>query len=295
MLQKSSAVVRARAADALAQLGDPRFDPTRFHLPTDPMLGFVHIAADPTFKIGTRKADAKRVEKITGFAVHENEINDQATPAPEFYIARYLVTVAQFRAFIDATKFKLGDEDALRDPGNRALRFVSWHDALAYCDWPSNGLSTAPILADSHVARLVRERGWRVGLPSELEWEKAARGNLRDAVFSWGDNPDPNAANYADTDINTTSGVGCFAANDFGLYDMLGNVWEWTSSNYKDYPYRVDDGRENLQGKEARLVRGSSWGNNVDDARCAYRGWDYPDLRVSGLGFRVVLRPPPVR
>ena len=294
VLQKSSAVVRARAGDALARIGDPRFDARRLHLPIDPMLGFVLIAADAAFKIGTRKADAKRIEKVVGYKVGDDEINEKATPTPEFYIARYLVTVAQFRVFVEATQFQLGDENALRDPDNRPVRYVNWHEAYAYCEWLNQEIATASALAGNDIARLVREGGWRVALPSELEWEKAARGDRRDTIFPWGDNPDPNSANYDDTDINTTSTVGCFAANDGGLYDMSGNLWEWTRSRYAAYPYQTDDGRENLEGEERRVVRGGSWYDVHDNARCAYRYGSNPGFRYRDFGFRVVLRPSPV-
>jgi hypothetical protein len=114
-LAKSQPVVRARAGDRLAQLGDPRFDPQRFHLPADEMLGFVRIAADPGFIIGTRRQDAARVSKIIG-GRYDDEINDAPTPTPEFYIARYPVTVAQFRAFVEATAFATGDAAPWRTP-----------------------------------------------------------------------------------------------------------------------------------------------------------------------------------
>ena len=172
------------------------------------------------------------LQRSSATSVNDNEINDALTPTPEFYIARYPVTVAQFRAFVEATGFEIGDADALRDPDSRPVRWVSWHEARAYCDWLNNQLATSPVLAKSEIARLVRERQWRVALPSELEWEKAARGGLPDAVFSWGDTPDPNRANYVDSGIGDTSAVGCFSANGFGLHDMIGNVWEWTRSLY---------------------------------------------------------------
>ena len=293
----ASAVQRAQAGDVLAALGDPRFDPDRFHLPADDMLGFVRIPADPEFRIGTRKADAKRVAGIIGFDVDDDELNDALTPTPEFYIARYPVTVAQFRAFVEATEFEIGDADALRDPDSRPVRWVSWHEARAYCEWLNEMLATSPVLEGIAVARLVREGPWRMALPSELEWEKAARGGLPDAVYSWGDTPDPDRANYDDSGIVDTSTVGCFPANGFGLHDTIGNVWEWTRSLWVAYPYKPDDpSREDLDAgnDESRVVRGGSWYVSRDYARCAYRVGLPPDSRSDDIGFRVVLRSPPV-
>jgi Sulfatase-modifying factor enzyme 1 len=258
-----SARDRAQAGDILAALGDPRFDPGRFHMPADDDLGFAHIPADPDFRIGTRRADAPRITEIIGSEIPEEEINDAVTPTPEFYIARYPVTVAQFRAFVQSSGSAPGDNDALRDPDNRPVRRVSWHEALAYCDWLHETLKTTPLLADNEVARLVRQGGWRVTLPSELEWEKAARGPQPNAIFTWGDKPDPNCANYAETEVGDTSAVGCFPANCYGLTDILGNVWEWTRSLWDfDYPYDFNDRgarrsegrRRSRQGGARRLV-----------------------------------------
>ena len=292
----ASAVQRAQAGDVLAALGDLRFDSQRFYLPADDLLGFVRIAADPEFRIGTRRADAKRVEKIIDAEVSDAQINDAKTPTSEFCIARYPVTVAQFKVFVDAMQFEIGDADALRDPDSRPVRFVNWREAMAYCDWLNGMLANSPALERSAVAGLVREGSWRVALPSELEWEKAARGGLRETVFSWGDDPDPNRANYDESEIGTTSAAGCFPANGFGLYDMLGNVWEWTRSLWsKD---RIDDQKRedsNAEDDMHRVVRGGSWLDLHDDARCAYRYWLHPAFRSGNIGFRVVLRSPPVR
>ena len=304
-LAGSEPPVRALAGDALSALGDPRFDPQRFYLPADAMLGFVHIAADSEFRIGTRSADAKRVAGIVGYDVPEDEINDAPTPTPEFYIARYPVTVAQFRAFVAATGFALGDADALHDPDSRPVPFVSWHEALAYCRWLGERLASAPELEPYEMARRVRSGSWQVGLPSELEWEKAARGGLGATVFSWGDTPDPDRANYADSGIGDTSAVGCFPANGFGLHDMLGNVFEWTGSLWGTdgqkpdfgYPYDADDRkRERLDADDQvrRVVRGGSWYAPRGRARCASRGRSLPGSRLASLGFRVVLRASPV-
>jgi formylglycine-generating enzyme required for sulfatase activity len=284
---------RAHIGDRLAALGDPRFDPERFFLPADEMLGFVHVPADPDFRIGTRKADAKRVTAIIGSDVSDREINDVLTPTPEFYIGRYPVTVAQFRAFVEDVGFKLGDANALRDPNSRPVRCVSWEDVIAYRSWLHDKLITSSALDCSPIAKLVRERGWHVALPSELEWEKAARGGLTDAVFPWGDTPDRNRANYRDTGIGDTSAVGCFPANGFGLFDMIGNLWEGTQSCYESYPSRAGDGREGLEvSNQSNQFRGGSWFDDRGYARCAYRFTPTIGSRYR-LGLRVLLRSPP--
>ena len=291
------AAQRAQAGDVLAALGDSRFDAARFHLPAAESLGFVHIAADTAFCIGTRKADAQRVAEIVGHAVEEDEINDMPTPTPEFYIARYTVTVAQFRAFLDATGFSLVSDRALHDPDSRPMHSVNWHEARAYCRWLSTMLAESPALAANPIARLVREQGWQLAMPSELEWERAARGTLKNAVYSWGDAPDPQRANYSDSSVDDTAAVGSFPANGFGLHDMLGNVFEWTRSAWRPYPYEVDDPTPEAlsAGAEVRLVvRGGSWGGPAGYARCAYRLRDLPVSRGYDLGFRVVLRSAPV-
>ena len=85
------------------------------------------------------------------------KINESATPTPAFYIARYPVTVTQFGAFVEATGFRVGDADALRDPDSWPLRYVAWHEALAYCDWLSELLVSSTVLDRSEMVRLLRE------------------------------------------------------------------------------------------------------------------------------------------
>lgn len=305
MLLKSKAILRARAGDRLAQLGDPRFDPERFYLPKDPLLGFVHVPADPDFRIGTRKKDVQRVSKIVGYAVPDHEINDSSTPSPEFYIARYPVTVAQFRTFVETTGTKICDPEALRDPDNRPVCYVSWHEAIAYCKWLNKTIAANESLASSEISKLVRSGRWQIDLPSKLEWEKAARGGLVDKIFSWGDEPDPERANYRDTNIATSSAVGCFAPNGYGLQDMLGNVWEWTHSlrgkdpserniRYIDDPTDAAHEKRDASNDIYQVMRGGSWSSPPDCARCSigYRILvRYPSYE---LGFRVVLRVAPV-
>lgn len=289
------AAERARAGDLLAALGDPRFDPARFYLPADEALGFVRIPADDDFRIGVRRRDQQRLSKLLGSDIGSDEVNDDVTPSAEFYVARYPVTVAQFRAFVEAERFKLGDGDALRDLDTRPVGRVSWHEARAYCSWLTSMLASSTALAATPIAKLVRDDGWQVTLPSELEWEKATRGGRNGMLFPWGDKADANRANGATSGINTTSVVGCFPANGFGLHDCIGNVWEWTRSRPAPYPYVPDDGRELLDGDNARVVRGGSWLLSPSVARCSSRRKDPPDFRYYSIGFRVVLRSSPVR
>jgi formylglycine-generating enzyme required for sulfatase activity len=80
--------------------------------------------------------------------------------------------------------------------------------------------------------------------------------------------------------------VESFPANGFGLHDMIGNAWEWSSSVYRQYPYRTDDGREDVASREARVVRGGSWGDNPEVLRASYRVYYSPSVRLSNIGFR---------
>ena len=288
-LCKSKAAVRTRAGDVLAELGDLRFDPQHFHLPAEDALGYVRIAADTTFRIGTRAADRKRVEKIIGTDVKDDEINDNLSPTPEFYIGRYPVTVAQFRAFVDLAGFVPGDADALRDQDSRPVRYVSWDEATTYCAWLNEMLASSPLLTNHPVAQLVREAGWRVALPSELEWEKAACGGLVDTIFPWGSAQDPERANCFESGVSNTSVVGCFAANGYGLHDMSGNVWEWTRSVNHAYPFQIAEPQSEVPNVVRRIVRGGAWDFAAGFVRCAYRGSFMLSDRHDDLGFRTVL------
>ncbi|MCG2786089.1 MAG: formylglycine-generating enzyme family protein [Anaerolineae bacterium] len=113
--------------------------------------------------------------------------------------------------------------------------------------------------------------------------------------YPWGEKADPNRANYDATSIGGTSPVGAFpgGACPYGLLDMSGNVWEWTrSEGYKEYPYKPDDGREDLSRKDvSRPLRGGSFDDNEDPLRCAFRYWLGPDRRYGRYGFRVMVSP----
>ena len=297
-----SIVDRVEAGNVLAQLGDPRFRPDAWQLPDEPLFGFVKIPSGK-FLMGTNKQDIPTLlEKFGGERKwYEREVPQHETDVPDYYIARYPVTVGQFRAFVDVSGHKLANPASLKGIDNHPVVYVTWYDAIAYCRWLTKTLQDWDG-TQATIARLVTEKKWQITLPSEAQWEKAARGT--DArIFPWGNEPDPNCANYDETGINTTSPVGCFPAgkSPFGILDLSGNVWEWTRSLWgKDwykpdfnYPYDQKDGREdtNADRNVARVLRGGAFYDGPRNVRCAWRSWYNPDFQYVAVGFRVVLSP----
>jgi formylglycine-generating enzyme required for sulfatase activity len=287
--ERLTATERAIAGNSLADLGDPRFDTSQWYLPADPMLGFIEVAAG-SFKMGSE-----------GDALDEESPQHEVT-LPCYYMARWPVTVAQFRAFVQEAGYHPADLACLEGRASHPVVWVTWHDAVAYCRWLNQRLRA---LARERSGTNMPERAfWQgladgslgVGLPSEAEWEKAARG-ADGRIYPWGDDADPDRANYGDTGISDTTAVGCFSkgASPFGCEEMSGNVWEWTRSLWDDYPYPVEGpkrtAREDLSAKDRRVVRGGAFDLDPWDARCAFRGRGGPDLRHFDLGFRVVVSP----
>ena len=158
---------------------------------------------------------------------------------------------------------------------------------MAFCNWLSKRL------------------GITLALPTEAQWERAAR-HTDGWRYPWNGEITPDHANFDQTGIGTTSAVGIFpkGVGQCGALDMSGNVWEWTSSLWgKDwqkaefqYPYHPADGRENLDAPAEvwRVVRGGSCYNNDRLVRCACRLRDYPNVRFDFIGFRVVCVSPPI-
>lgn len=210
---------------------------------------------------------------------------------PAFFIARHEVTVAQFAAFARASTWTV-DPRARAGPPTHPVTFVSWPDALAYCRWLQGTLERSP-QTPPQVRQRLRDR-WRVSLPTEAEWEKAARGTDGRA-YPWGAEPRRDRANYNTTG---TTPVGQFACPEcpYGLADMSGNVWEWTSSPYQPYPYDPSNDRENLADDALWVMRGGHFGDGPRLLRTTTRGAADPGARRNFIGFRVVVsRPMPRR
>jgi len=291
------AILRANAGNTLSQLGDPRFNVDLWHLPSDETLGFVRIPASK-FLMGSDDKDeqAEDIEKPQ----HEVDL-------PEYWMAKYPVTVAQFRKFVEATDYKF-ENWRWNQVATHPVVAVTWYEVMEYSKWLDGELRK---VAKEKVTAGEKNSFWQgltegklqVTLPSEAEWEKAARGT-DGRIYPWGNEFDPEKANTSPTKIGGTSSVGCFPAWEHGLYDMSGNVWEWTrsilgkweKSDHKiifNYPYIYSDGREDLEASKdfTRILRGGSFIVQSVIARCAYRLRDYPDLGLRNYGFRVVVSP----
>jgi formylglycine-generating enzyme required for sulfatase activity len=280
---------RAAAGAILGRLGDPRFRPDESFLFDDPMLGFIKIPAGP-FTMGGDSKDTDFYD--------DNELPVHTVDLPAFYMARFPVTVAQFRAYLEDIGVTPGDPDCLRGVANHPVVWVLWHEALAYCDWLTRKLSDSREAPDALV-RVLRPKGkgekpWRVTLASEAEWEKAARAT-DGRVFPWMGRAGPDKANYDAAGIGSPSAVGCFpgGASPYGVEELSGNVWEWTRSLWGVYPYQPGHDRENLNAGEnqERVVRGGSFSNPSWHVRASYRVGLRLDSRSSNLGFRVVVSP----
>ncbi len=186
-----------------------------------------------------------------------------------YWIGKTEVTFEQYDRFCAETRReRAGDEGWGR--GSRPAIHVSWHDAVAYCEWLSG------------------QTGLRFRLPSEAEWEKAARNR-----YPWGGKPPTSELANFNKDHMMTRPVGSYplGASPYGLLDMAGNVWEWVLDWY-DPGFYAASPREAPQGPEGgaeRVVRGGSWANGADLVRAANRSSEKPDSRLNILGFRLLL------
>jgi formylglycine-generating enzyme required for sulfatase activity len=200
---------------------------------------------------------------------------------PGYAIARTPVSNAQYALFVKASGHTAPAhfEDGAPPRGREAhpVTSVSWEDSLAYCAW------------------LSQATGRVITLPSEAQWEKAARG-MQDALrYPWGDDFDPLRCNSGESGIRDTTPVGIYleGASPYGVLDLSGNVWEWTHTLWgSKYHYDPADGREDLQATGERVVRGGSFYSDAGNVRCAFRNWFVIDYRSDNLGFRPALLSP---
>ena len=199
---------------------------------------------------------------------------------------------AQFQAFINAGGYgksrywtqagwvwrQAGDrrgpepQPTQRSAPNQPQIGVCWYEAVAFCNW------------------LTAQCGQTIHLPSEAQWERAAR-HVDGRTYPWGDDFAATHCNMRDSGVAQPASVGLFPTGNAACAaaDLAGNVWEWCATQwrntYEAYAQNVDNG---LEGRERRVLRGGSWANDQRLVRCANRHRNYPDHRGPNVGFRVV-------
>lgn len=262
----------------------PGFRPDLAYLPDEALLGFVEIPGG-AFLMGSDPGDDTLSFNVEWWG----NGRVQGTPdVPTFYMARYEVTVAQYAAFLNASGHPVLDPQVVQAPPDHPAAWVAWTDAVAYVLWLDDLLRQREDLPPDIAALL--DAGWRVVLPDEAQWEKAARGS-DGRLYPWGNGPEPGFANYR---ARGTAPVGSFDCPPcaHGLADMSGNVWEWTRSPYQPYPFTPDDDLETLRTEALWVMRGGSFGDPEQMIRAANRGGADPGARRAFIGFRVALVPP---
>jgi formylglycine-generating enzyme required for sulfatase activity len=190
-----------------------------------------------------------------------------------FHLAATQVTNEEYARFLMATGSAPPPfwQDANFNHPRQPVAGVSWHEAARYCEW-----------LRSHTVRTYR-------LPTEAEWEHAARGGLEQKNFPWGDAPPQSLPDYATRWQSGPEPVARYAPNAFGLYDICDNVHEWCSEWYDPNYYAISPDR-NPQGPEPtkrKSSRGGSWRHHLKVARCSARSSIPPEFQYADYGFRV--------
>jgi formylglycine-generating enzyme required for sulfatase activity len=205
----------------------------------------------------------------------ENEQPQQRRHLPAYDIARTPVTNAQYAAFVRATEHRAPKHWPLGEPPkgltDHPVINVSWYDALAYCRW------------------LAEVTGRPYTLPTETQWEKAARGP-DGRIYPWGNTFDLAKCNTEEADVGGTTPVGRYSPmgdSPYGCADMAGNVWEWCRTQWRASYQEAED--NDLEGEAPRVVRGGAFRRSAGRARCASRFRLLPRDDWGDHGFRVVV------
>ena len=226
-----------------------------------------------TFTMGSPVTEAGRE------ASKEQEHNVTLTEG--FYLGKFEVTQAQYEAVMTGNSDGLSPTPSqFGGNPNRPVEKVSWNDVQIFLA-RLNALEAANLPA-----------GWTYVLPSEAQWEYACRAGTTTA-YSWGDNINSTWANYDQSGFGQTRDIGQYAANQWGFFDMHGNIWEWTGDRYQAaYPTGnpVIDPTGSTSGS-ARVARGGSWYHDLTNLRSARRNHPSQGNRFSSLGFRLAFRP----
>lgn len=242
----------------------------------------IKIPAGP-FLMGTSNAEIlhlQLVESDWAYDWHDHDLFENEQPQhelvlPDYEIAQNPVTNAEYSAFVWDTGHPLPRQwhsvTYVKGREQHPVISVSKDDAEAYCKWLSERLNSS------------------YRLPTEAEWEKAAR-SADGRVYPWGSLFDPWRCNTAESMKRDTTPVGSYSPggdSPCGAVDMIGNVWEWTSTVFKPYPYDPLDGREEQQQDARYVIRGGAWYYSRKLARCAARESEFARRQTPSLGFRL--------
>ena len=189
-----------------------------------------------------------------------------------FWLGKYELTNAQYARFLQTAdqwhKTPFLEEKEYNSP-KQPVAGIRFYDAIAYCQWAN------------------------LRIPTEAEWEYAACGGKQMKYPTRNGRISHSLANFLgkkgrDKWVDRPAPVGSFPSNPFGLFDMAGNVWEWTSSLYQYYPYNAGDGRENMHARDYRVLRGGSWGFPKNYCKTTHRKYFDMHLRYDYAGMRLV-------
>lgn len=226
-------------------------------------VDFTLVRVEPgTFRMGANEGDAQ--------AFNTEKPAHEVTLTQPYYIATTEVTQELYAAVVGSNPSYFSGEAGL------PVETVSYTDAVAFC------------------ARLSELTGRTVTLPTEAQWEYAARGGHKapatPTLYAGGDDLDA-VAWYVGNSGNKTHPVASKAANALGLYDMTGNVWEWCLDWYGDYTADAVSDPQGPSTGSYRVIRGGCWFHYARSGRLSYRDFSAPDDRLNFLGFRVVVLP----
>jgi formylglycine-generating enzyme required for sulfatase activity len=215
---------------------------------------------------------------------YENEHPHHTVDIPyDYWMAHYPVTNELYNAYVKDRGIK-HPVDSWERKKDHPVVYVKWRATMAFCRWVGD------LMKGDFPSGLV------LRLPTEAEWEKAARG-VNGNAWPWGNEFDKNRCNSIESGKGGTTLVGLYSPqgdSPYGCADMAGNVWEWTHSLFKPYPYNHNDGREREDDRVSgfRVLRGGSFNDNEINARCAARyGYNITNF-YDYIGFRVVMAPP---
>jgi formylglycine-generating enzyme required for sulfatase activity len=205
---------------------------------------------------------------------NKNEIPATKIYLPTYWIGRFPITNQQYQCFTIATGYQQPNHwnsDLSIEEFDNPLTNVNWKDAQAFCNWVSE-------MTD-----------WKIRLPSEAEWEKAARGTDQ-RIWPWGNVPATSAnCNFGSGGPTPIGNFGLASVSPYGCLDMVGNVWEWTQDLYMPYPYQAFGRKDYENNVGSRVLRGGSWFHNESEARCTSRLKDKIDAVRNFYGFRCAL------